>query len=214
MTIEENLREIPKGARLFLAEGPSEVHFLAQCLRVLGCEQDAVIHCIKGLGRLGTVLKALAQTPGFDALRCLGVMVDAETDHAARANSLMDHFQKVGLALDRAAIAQSAVCCTHPCPVGVFISPGAGRAGRIETLARAEITGHLAWPCIAPIEDCIEHAVNRRPGDKQVVQMFIAALKDGLSNVGDAFREGVLNAGHPAYEQPRALFAQLLAAAG
>lgn len=214
MKVEENLRRIPKGVRLFLAEGLSEVHFLDQCLGALGCEQDAVIHCIKGLGNLGTVLKLLEQTPGFADLRCLGVMVDAETDHEARLTSLTGHFQNVGLVLDRAAVAQSAVCCMKPCPVGVFISPGAGRTGRIETLVRTEITGHPAWTCIAPIEDCIEHAVKRRPGDKQVVQMFIAALKDGLSNVGDAFREGVLNAGHPAYEQPRALFAQLLAAAG
>lgn len=87
MTVEENLRRIPNGARLFLAEGQSEVAFIAQCLRALGSGHDAVIHCIRGLNNLGTVFRSLSQIPGFSALRCLGVMVDAETDHAARVTA-------------------------------------------------------------------------------------------------------------------------------
>jgi hypothetical protein len=207
----KHLGEVRANSKLFLVEGVSEEGFVQKVLDDLN-DKDSLVFCFAGLGRLNTVLTSIAGAPGFNQLKLLGVMLDAETDYTARVSSLLSLFKKHQIDLNEADLRNGMPNYAGPCPIGIYISPGNGSAGRIEDLVMNEINGSAISSCINQYAYCVSAAVSKALDSKSIVQTYISAWAGNrnLSGVGRAFEANVLKVRHPAYDGPRTLVEQLI----
>jgi hypothetical protein len=207
--ITRALGRVAVGSKLFLAEGQSEAGFIERILLNTG-HDDAIVYCFEGIERVGTVLKSLNDVPGFSKLRFLGMMLDAEVSFSARVQSIIHHFSNFGVALPIDNVRNARIYADGPCPIGIFISPGAGRDGRIEDIAMDEIRSSPFWACLEAYADCIRAKSSNSLDNKSLVQAYISSIKGSLCGVGRAFQASVLDVNHQAYNQPRELIQALV----
>lgn len=207
--IIKGLAQLKPNSRLFLAEGDSEKFYYQQVLERHGVS-DSSIFCFEGISSLGTFLKGVADGIGFENLKCLGLMIDANSDPISRAASVGGLFRRHGVSLDNGKIFRNEICATNPCPIGIFISPGSRRIGSIEFMIFEEVREHPLHACIQEYAACAT-GVHGAIHEKALIQMFISSLSERLCGVGRAFQAKIFHSEHHAYEELDKLIAALCA---
>lgn len=136
---------------LLWCEGPHDFAFLRRMLGYLGnTEQLVRVEVFEGKDQLPDYLATLSLRPGFETLRALAIVRDADEHANAALASVVDHVGRGGLvALNRHGQFTSGESLDgHSRSVGIFIAPDGVAAGALESL-------YLQSVGEGPIVDCV-----------------------------------------------------------
>jgi len=195
-------------SRLFLGEGSSEVGLLNAIVAELAV-QRAVVFDVKGETHLKTVLNVLSdQVTARGPLSCLGIVFDANADAKAKLDSIAAILKSCGFDFDVANLSAEGVYTHGSLPIGVFISPGHGKAGRIETMILGEVATSPVQPCVQDFAKCIEQRSGRKMDEKGLVQAYLGSF-NAAHGIAVAFEKQILNIKHDTYSGVRELVRQL-----
>jgi len=168
---------------LLLVEGQNDARFCGALLRHLGISGVQVPE-VGGKGQFCPWLKALVRTPGFDQVKVVLAVRDADENAQGAFQSIRDAFRDAGL-----PVPNQPGRLTDKVPrVGVEILPGEGRPGNLEHLCLTAIADDPALPCLDQFFGCPKKNGLSRPRDmsKAKVQVFLASRpKPGL-RLGEA----------------------------
>ena len=84
--------------------------------------------------------------------------------------------------------------------IGIFISPGMGEEGRIETMIVKEIATVKEYDCISEYLKCLKERYHINLDDKAIVQIYISSKQSGQCGSGRGFEVGILDIDHKTYE--------------
>lgn len=178
---------------LLLVEGRDEKgFFLELCHRTGVTDLQIVIY--GGKYNLANFLKTLRLAPGFDSVKYIGLVRDADE----RSDSA---FQSVCSALSSANVpipSEPLVLTANTPRVAVMIMPPSGVAGCLETLLWQIIEAEEIARCI---EDYVGCARVPTTGNRQVkakVHTYLAAQPTAGLKIGEAAKAGYWDFDHPA----------------
>jgi len=181
---------------------------LTAAIAELGVERAAV-HEVKGEKHLKTVLRVLVDQVTVRApLSCLGIVFDANADAKAKLDSIAATLKACGFDFEVSHLNATCIYTQGPFPIGVFISPGNGKAGRIENLILGEVASSPVQPCVEDFAKCIEQRSGRKMDEKGLVQAYLGSF-NAAHGIAVAFEKQILDIRHATYSGVRELVRQL-----
>ena len=213
-------REIQRPVQL-LVEGNDVRNFFEAFAVHLGLE-TVQIQNYGGINDLGGFLEAFVVAPRFTEVVSLGVVRDAErlpegTETeitAAVAFAVRPGGEMAGRAFQSVADSLRGVGLTEPeqpatrtdsnPATGVFILPGDGEDGMLETLLCQTFADTELDRCVDAFFDCAESVAGRlaRP-EKSRARAFLATTGEPQLSVGVAAKRGLWNLNHEAFDGVR-----------
>ena len=170
-----------------LVEGNDQRNFFEAFKRHLSLE-DIQIRSYGGGPDLREYLKGFVRIDGFDTVRSLGVVRDAESSAENTLRSVQGSLRDVGLTVP----AHPALRSGNNPTVNVLILPDNSRPGMLETLLCETFAGTPRDNCIEAFFECIsaidENAV-KRP-DKARAWAYLTTKPDPHHSVGFATMKG------------------------
>jgi hypothetical protein len=168
-----------------------------------------VIYDVKGEGYLKLVLIALSdQFAARAALSCLGMVFDANTNASTKLQSISAALTSCGFEFDLAQLSPQGVYAAGRIPIGIFISPGNGGAGRIETMILGEVADSSVQTCVEAFATCVERSSGRRLDEKGFVQACLGSF-NAAHGIAVAFEKQIFNVNHGAYTGVREMVREL-----
>ena len=181
-------------ARLLLVEGATDVGlFLGLCQRE-GISNIQIIP-YDGKNNFRNVIGVLMVQSGFEAVKHLGIVRDADTDARAALRSVRDSLTHTGLPLP----GQSVTPGEGTLRTFIQIMPPNRSDGCLETL----LWRTIPEPTARCIEDYIECIQIPSPGSRHAkagVYAYIAAQMKPELRLGESARAGYWDFDHPAFE--------------
>jgi hypothetical protein len=188
-------------AKIFLAEGLAEALFLNTLFtRKNFDENEYCVFCIKGISNLGTSLKYLCSETEFDQVKSLGIMIDADDNPKGRMDSVLNHLNNHDLSDENFDLKENTVFEYNERQIGIFISPGEGKKGRIETIIVEELSTKKEYECISEYINCLSERCHNTLDEKAIVQIYISSKKSDLCGTGRGFEAMILDIDHKTYE--------------
>lgn len=133
-----------------LVEGRDEVNFFSALVDFHNID-PVQIQNLEGKDKLRKFLAALRRAPGFETVRSLGVVRDADESPASAFQSVRDSLRNAGLPAPNRAGERSGEAPA----VTVFILPGDNRPGMLETLLRESFAGGPEDRCVEEYLACV-----------------------------------------------------------
>ena len=93
--------------------------------------------------------------PNFEKVSALGIMLDADDHPESRLRPAAIALGLANFPSDEDALRNDYLCLHGPKKAGVFVSPGNGEKGQIETLVIEEIQTTKFFECLTDYEACI-----------------------------------------------------------
>lgn len=138
---------------LVLGEGKDEVNLVRAVLRKVGYpESDFQAIDAGGQTKLKLWLQALTKTPGFDQVRAIGIIRDADDNPGGALQSVGGALRSAGLAAPRLELEPEG----NPISVVVLVSPGGNRKGATETLFLDAVSEDPALRCVDGYLECLQ----------------------------------------------------------
>ena len=180
-----------------LVEGKDEELFLPEFLTARKLPQVQFLP-YGGKEKLGVYLRTLIITPGFDTVRSVGVVRDADSDCTAAFKSVVYALKNAKLP----APTNELVVHNGPPRTAVFIAPGNGQPGELEDCLLASVNDRPALPCINTLVDCIETATKKNISkrSKAKVWTFLATQEKPMNGISVGARAGVWPMAHAAFD--------------
>lgn len=163
---------------------------------------DVQLQNFGGLAQLRGFVKAFRRLPAFeDVVQTVLVIRDAEDFAAAAFDSAADALA----AADLTRPARPAQLTGAAPRTGVFVLPGGGASGMLETLCLRAVRDLPAFECIGQFVHCVEEAngIPPHPPDKAMVQAYLASTRHAGIALRDAGSAGLFPWDHPAFEALR-----------
>lgn len=208
MPIDAN--KLDDGDRVFLAEGYSEQGLIKAIFDHLQI-RNAKVFNVEGEANLrASLLTLVGKVKAGTTLGCLGLVFDANDDYGARIMGIQTALQNVGLQFDKDRLDANLVFRHGDFPIGVFLSPGRQRPGRIEVMVLEEFGSRPITTCINSLVACVR---NRSGGavtlsEKARTHAYLAALNQA-AGLGTAFQKGLMDLNHAAYAEVLAMIGSL-----
>lgn len=176
--------------KLLLGEGVDEERVFGALVKHLGLGAQFQILRYDGKGNLGAFLRTLPKLPGFNQLGSLGITRDADLDAAEAQKSIATLIQGAGFP---AAL-----------KIGVFILPGAGRAGALEDILCPALEAKPVWPCIEQLIACRSAKQGEWPNHaanlgKAKVEAWLSLQDHPTVRLGEAAGAGLIPFDAPAF---------------
>ena len=186
---------------LLIVEGQDEKRFFTSLLEHLQIT-DVEIRPIGGKHVLRRELRLLTSPlPGFENVRSLGIVRDADTDPAAAFRSICQALNEVGLAVPERCLEPSG---SRP-RVAAMVLPSEGVPGSLETLCVEAVRDDKAMPCVEGYFDCLKKQGFPESCDdpKARTRVFIASRGMDARLLGEAAEAGVWPWGSPAFDEAK-----------
>ena len=205
---------------LLLVEGKDELNFFETLCKHLAFSPQPEIRHFGGVDQFRGFLEVLLDASGFQDVKSIGIIRDAEENAAAA-------LQSVQSSLNNAAASKNNVDLAVPTgperlvsdgqrAVGVLILPGQGRPGMLETLLCDTLPGKPENACVDAFFKCVKESrqgwTAKRP-DKARAQVFITTQPEPHVSVGVAAQKKYWDLNHEALEPVRAFLRSVVAAA-
>lgn len=197
-------REI--GTVQLLVEGRDEVNFFSAFADFHNID-PVQIQNLEGKDKLRKFLAALRRAPGFETVRSLGVVRDADESPASAFESVRDSLRRAGLPAPNRAGERSGEAPA----VTVFILPGDDRPGMPETVLTESIANRSEYSCVEEYLACVGDlpGVSIDRPDKARVHAWLASRPDPHVSAGVAAQKGYWDFGHPVFDDLRAFLSGL-----
>lgn len=190
-----------------LVEGGDDSYFIKAMIehmrRVDSREAaDVRIVNLRGRDNLKLFLAALSAMDGFENIRRIGVIRDADDSEERAFQSVQTALKNAGLPVPNAPN-NPAEAESRP-DVTALILPGGGRKGELETLLCESFTDDPVNKCVDEFFECVKQ-LNRavEQPEKARVRAYIAAQTDPNVAAGGAAERGYWNFEHAAFEPLR-----------
>lgn len=180
--------EVIDNPNLLLVEGEDEGRFWTAVLTRRG-RPDVQVVAVGGRDKLRLRMPAVVRTPGFDRVRWLGLMQDADDDPRAAFQRIADVLQGESLPLPGAPWV---VTDSEPAVVAI-VMPDGQSTGDLERLVWQSVANEAAARCVDDYMRCLI-AEGRAPQRewKARVHAFLASLEQPDMQLGNAAARGLL----------------------
>ena len=181
------LKEIIK-PKIILVEGKDEENFLDALLKNEGIE-DIQIFPFDGKDNLKGYLGAITKTSGFEKVKSIGIIRDADDNPGGAFQSVTDALRAEKLNPPKWPASFNS---QNGRKIGVFILPGEGRPGMLESLCLKTIPEALA-KCIDSFLSCAKEKDRRQPKntDKARCRAFLSTMEEDVPSLGIAAQKGL-----------------------
>ena len=183
-----------------LVEGNDQRNFFEAFIDHLSLA-NIQIHNFGGVGQLRDFLEGLVDATGFQAVKSVGIVRDAETSAQAAFQSVQSSLRNAGLPVPNRPEER-----TDGSPaVTVLILPDNNRPGMLETLLNETFTNTPEEACINAFFECIEDSSGvpiQRP-HKARAQAYLATKPEPHLSVGVAAKRDYWDLDHPIFDQLR-----------
>lgn len=219
MTLQRPLDELSRQAPYereiqLLVEGNDERNFFESLIEHLSFENMEVRN-FRGKDNLRDFLLALRDDDDFaKTVQGVGIVRDADNSAEAAFESIRNSLRHAGLPAP--TLPQSFARPDGGPAVGVFVMPGGGRAGMLETILRDTFANSEIERCIEAYLECVRGlpgVVLQRP-DKARVHAWLATRPDPHVSAGVAAKKGYWDMDHPALKGVREFLLALRDGAG
>ena len=183
-----------------LVEGNDQRNFFEAFIDHLSLA-NIQIHNFGGVGQLRDFLEGLVDATGFQAVKSVGIVRDAETSAQAAFQSVQSSLRNAGLSVpnrpeDRIGSSPA---------VTVLILPGNDRPGMLETLLCQSFAGDPEEICIDDFFRCVEALPGvpiQRP-HKARARAYLATKPEPHLSVGVAAKRDYWDLNHHVFNQVR-----------
>ena len=183
-----------------LVEGNDQRNFFEAFIDHLSLA-NIQIHNFGGVGQLRDFLEGLVDATGFQAVKSVGIVRDAETSAQGAFQSVQDSLENVGLSVpsrpeDRAGDSPA---------VTVLILPDNSRPGMLETLLNETFADTPEETCINAFFDCVEAipTVSITNPDKARAYAYLTTKPEPHHSVGVAAKQSYWNLNHHVFDRVR-----------
>lgn len=183
-----------------LVEGNDQRNFFEAFVKHLSLA-NIQIQNFGGVDQLRDFLEGLVDATGFQAVKSVGVVRDAETSAQAAFQSVQSSLRNAGLPVpnrpeDRTGGSPA---------VTVLILPGNNRPGMLETLLNETFVNTPVDDCINAFFGCVEDVsgVSIQRPHKARAQAYLATKPDPHLSVGVAAKRDYWDLNHPVFDQLR-----------
>lgn len=209
---------------LVLCEGPDDERLLRGLLAHLGI-QTLWVEQVEGESQLRRYVRRLRIRTGFEYLRALAIVRDADTDADAKfshsCHVLSDHRYPVPATPYSLASgsfpALESVGVGSDGWTGIMILPPSRPAGALEDLCLQVIADDPSLPCADDLMQCVESKGNVRwpvqYRSKARMNVWLASRSDPRQRLREAISAGLFPMNHQAFEPIRGFLTRLAAAA-
>jgi len=198
-----------KKEKLLLVEGKDEIHFFGALFRHIN-QIDIQVEMAGGGDNFKNEIPMLVKTRGFDGLKKIAVIRDAEKKEAVNAfKSAKNSLRKALKELNESKPLNQRIKYLLPDapgifssgspPIGIFIFPDNSRPGMLEDLCLKTVEDHPAMKCVNGFYDCCQKLKNPPKNmAKSKAEAFLAAMprpirKTAGDGVGLAAQKGYWN---------------------
>jgi hypothetical protein len=181
-------------SKLLLVEGSDEECFWTAVLdvRAIG---DIQVYGIGGKDKIRPNLKAVRNTPGFDDVRWLGVVQDADDDADAACDRIRGALRDAGLPFpDECWRLEPGDLTVVAC-----VLPGGGDTGNLELLVKRSLASQPAAACVDAYLECCGSAGSGKFW-KAWVHAYLASLDPPDKRLGHAALGGLLDLRSPVFD--------------
>jgi hypothetical protein len=198
------------------ADDEAFLHRMLDHLRITGVD----IRKFDGKPQLPTFLLGLRDSTEFEAVRCVGIVRDADMRAASALQSVTDRLRQLRLPVPRLAGGLSTGNCEIDGLVrtfGVFIMPDGRSPGELEDLCLAAIENDLALTCAQEFLDCVHARTGtvcpEKDTSKARLNAWLASRTDPTLRMGHAVASRDIPPDSRVFDPIRAFLTQLAAAA-
>lgn len=193
---------------LLLVEGKVDWGFFTVLLRHIAIT-DTQVEVVGGTAGFQERVSAAVLAPGFADVTRLALMRDADEDAQAAFRSAQSALRNS----EQPIPTQMNTWTSSSTPkVGVYILPGFGRPGALETLCLEVAARALPMPCVEEFMACLRR---RLPDDdfpknvaKARMRAFLAAMKEDTNSIGVAAEKSYLDLDHSALDDVKAFLSE------
>jgi hypothetical protein len=196
-------RKIEDYDRVLVVEGYSDLLFYAEVLEELGAHEKVFIQALGGKSGKKAKLETLVSPGLLDSKSAIAFVFDADTEPETTRNSL----QKLLSEITRKPVVDGQWSGGKP-NIGLFIVPGDGQPGEIETLVWNSWSGNAAnaaeKQCVEGYIACMQtaNATAHSPA-KGLVGALLAVKNDEDPRLGPGVRGKVFNLERPELQKLR-----------
>jgi uncharacterized protein DUF3226 len=174
--------------KLLVVEGEDARRFFAAALGHLDLLGSVEIRSAGGHAEWPAFMRALVAAPGFENVRSLALVRDAEGSARSAFQSICGTLRRAGLAVP----ARSNVTAPGTPSVCVFILPDCTHRGMLETLCMAVVADDPAMVCVEEFLECVQQQATAPPSnvDKARLHAFLASRTRPDLRLGEAAEKG------------------------
>ncbi len=190
-----NCEEIIR-SNLIVVEGRDDENLLGCLIDDMGLMSIQVMR-IGGESAYTAKIRTITITPGFDIVRVLGLVRDADLDPHAKFESICNAVRQVGFDVPTTVSVRTG---SDP-EVCIFVVPSLNRPGKIETCCLESVENNPALPCVDQYISCLSNNnYNPRNIEKAKLHAYIASRDDPSSKLGEAARNGYFDFAHETFD--------------
>jgi hypothetical protein len=194
--------------RVLVVEGYSDLLFYAELLERCGKSGQVFIKEFNGREDLTAQLEAFLTPSLLAAKRAIAVIVDGDQDPLQAEQRLIATLQRA----TRQNVTTGAWTNGQP-RIGLFLVPGQGQPGEIETLVwrswAADPANHQQRACVAQFAACMQGAgAQPRSPDKGLISALLAIHNDDDPRLGPGARKRIFDFSRPEFDSLCGFFAQ------
>lgn len=185
-------------SNLFIVEGKDEKNVIEAFLDRFGnVETPYRIHSTDGIDNMGNFLRLLPRLPGFEELRSIGIVADADNDCNNRFKSIVSFLESVNL---EAPHAPGIVTSSIP-KIGVFIMPNNKDNGCLEDLFVLTVSNTPIYSCISSFFECAaEKGFIPRRRSKAFSQAVLSCNQEFVKDLGVGAKKGYWDFNHNSFK--------------
>lgn len=201
--------KLDKCDRVLVVEGYGDLLFYAEMLEAVGRLEGVFIKDMGGKGELVTKLETFLRPDLLASKGAVAVLVDGDDNPAGTVASLERRLSEM------TGQTVTAGAWTDGKPrVGLFVAPGDGQAGEIETLVwetwAADPANAVARQCIETYESCMAAAGQRAKSRyKGLIGALLAIRSDEDPRLGPGARDRVFDLAAPGFGPLREFLSEL-----
>lgn len=192
-------------SKLLVVEGKDDRNFFQALVTHLPVD-DVSVRLYGGTGELKRYLRTLVTASGFDKLRSLGIVRDANGCAKSAFQSVQSGLRNADLPVppevaQRYEATERMTNGRKAPAVNVFVLPDCESPGSLETLLYQTLKPEIDR-CITDFLECAGDVDGDKPKneDKARVFAYLATREDPRHSVGVAAKQGVWDFDHPAFK--------------
>ncbi|MBC7362506.1 MAG: hypothetical protein H5U06_09545 [Candidatus Aminicenantes bacterium] len=190
---------------LLIVEGNDDKNFFEALINFLAKNQQPEIKNqfevfkLDGKKRLTEKLMAVKNTPGFNNLKAIGIILDSNSHPERTLQSIQTSLKKVGFPSPKS---EMEIIGEKP-KISVLLIPGSDKPGELEDLCLEAISKDTAMKCVEVFFACLSdrRIVISKKKSKAICQVFLASRKDLAHEIGVAAQKSILPFEDPVFNK-------------
>ena len=195
----------PRLPSQLLVEGNDDKNFFESLLDRLELHHRIDVRSYEGRDRLKAFLHAFVNQRGFEGVRAIGIVRDADLSRDAAFKSIVDILanlkRREGVDLSIPNVHQQFAEGVRS--VGIMILADEEGRGMLESVILKTLENDPKWPCVERFIECLTSLATdeiRHP-EKSYIHAYLAGTASPHFSVGHAAKRGVFNLDHAAFKE-------------